>query len=146
MLCSAKLCIVMRRCITLHNKFNFYLRKEKLCAPLVGIAKERTNGKITAQSEKQKNMLRWGTSQGMGAFCSARPRKKRAKQAPLCGTNKQTERPSAEQPTCPLDGKPCDPECPDHFKDHPERGCVLTLAKEHGATVKPITPDGGDES
>ena len=57
--------------------------------------------------------------------------------------------------TCPLDGKPCDPECPDRFHDRPEGGCVLTLAQDLGAAVKPIndeyaviifTPEGGDAS
>ena len=34
---------------------------------------------------------------------------------------------------CPVDGRPCDPECPDRFMDLPEGGCVLTLEMDLGA-------------
>lgn len=38
-----------------------------------------------------------------------------------------------EQLICPLDGNPCEKECPDRYVDRPEGGCVLTTAQELGA-------------
>lgn len=46
------------------------------------------------------------------------------------------------QLTCPLDGKPCETDCPDRYKDQPEGGCVLTTAQELGAQI--IDFGGGD--
>ena len=40
-----------------------------------------------------------------------------------------------KQVTCPLDGKPCEPDCPDRYHDEPEGGCVLTTAQELGAKI-----------
>lgn len=40
-----------------------------------------------------------------------------------------------KQVTCPLDGKPCGPDCPDRYRDRPEGGCPLTTAREAGATI-----------
>ena len=34
---------------------------------------------------------------------------------------------------CPLDGSPCEKDCPDRYVDRPEGGCVLTTAQELGA-------------
>ena len=34
---------------------------------------------------------------------------------------------------CPLDGKPCEKDCPDRYIDHPGGGCFLTTAQELGA-------------
>lgn len=39
------------------------------------------------------------------------------------------------QLTCPLDGKPCEQDCPDRYIDQPEGGCYLTTAQELGATI-----------
>lgn len=36
---------------------------------------------------------------------------------------------------CPLDGKPCEPDCPDRYRDEPEGGCILTTAQELGAKI-----------
>lgn len=36
-----------------------------------------------------------------------------------------------EQLICPLDGNPCEKDCPDRYVDRP--GCVLTTAQEMGA-------------
>ena len=36
---------------------------------------------------------------------------------------------------CPLDGKPCETNCPDRYKDHPGGGCILTTAQELGAQI-----------
>ena len=41
---------------------------------------------------------------------------------------------------CPLDGKPCEEDCPDRYIDQP--GCVLTTAQELGANI--IDLGGGD--
>lgn len=46
------------------------------------------------------------------------------------------------QLTCPLDGKPCEADCPDRYHDQPEGGCILTTAQELGAQI--IYLDGGD--
>lgn len=43
-----------------------------------------------------------------------------------------------KQLRCPLDGKPCAADCPDHYKDQPEGGCILTTAQELGATILPL--------
>lgn len=54
---------------------------------------------------------------------------------------------------CPIDGKPCAPDCSDRFTDREEGGCILTLAKELGAKLLPLgnggfamifTPGGGE--
>lgn len=39
------------------------------------------------------------------------------------------------QLTCPLDGKPCEADCPDRYVDQPEGGCFLTTAQELGAQI-----------
>ena len=36
---------------------------------------------------------------------------------------------------CPLDNRPCEPDCPDRFKDTPDGGCILTKFWELGATL-----------
>lgn len=36
---------------------------------------------------------------------------------------------------CPVDRRPCDPECPDRHVDRPEGGCILTTAAEIGCSV-----------
>lgn len=36
---------------------------------------------------------------------------------------------------CPLDGKPCEKDCPDRYVDAPGGGCILTTAWEQGITV-----------
>ena len=33
---------------------------------------------------------------------------------------------------CPLDGKPCEKDCPDRYIDHPGGGCFLTTAQGWG--------------
>ena len=33
---------------------------------------------------------------------------------------------------CPLDGKPCEKDCPDRYIDHPGGGCFLTTAQGDG--------------
>lgn len=40
-----------------------------------------------------------------------------------------------EQLRCPLDGQPCEQDCPDRYKDQPEGGCLLTTARELGAKI-----------
>lgn len=35
---------------------------------------------------------------------------------------------------CPLDGKPCEKDCPDRFHDTPDGGCQLTLVQDMGAS------------
>ena len=35
----------------------------------------------------------------------------------------------------PLDGKPCERDCPDRYGDRPEGGCMLTTAQEQGAKI-----------
>ena len=39
------------------------------------------------------------------------------------------------QVICPLDGKPCEQDCPDRYIDQPEGGCILTTAMELGCSV-----------
>ena len=36
---------------------------------------------------------------------------------------------------CPLDGRPCEKDCPDRYHDRPEGGCFLTTAQEQGGKV-----------
>lgn len=36
---------------------------------------------------------------------------------------------------CPIDGRSCDPDCPDRYMDQPEGGCILTTALELGCKV-----------
>lgn len=31
---------------------------------------------------------------------------------------------------CPIDGKPCEKDCPDRFTDTPDGGCLLTLFQD----------------
>lgn len=40
-----------------------------------------------------------------------------------------------EQLICPLDGNPCEQDCPDRYIDHPGGGCILTTAQELGASL-----------
>lgn len=40
-----------------------------------------------------------------------------------------------KQLICPLDGKPCEADCPDRYQDRPEGGCMLTTAQELGAKI-----------
>lgn len=56
-----------------------------------------------------------------------------------------------KQLICPLDGKPCEQDCPDRYTDQPEGGCALTTAQELGANIidfgggrvgMVFTPDG----
>lgn len=47
-----------------------------------------------------------------------------------------------KQVNCPIDGKPCERDCPDRYIDHPGGGCVLTTAQELGAEL--INLGGGD--
>ena len=58
--------------------------------------------------------------------------------------------PKVQIVTCPVDGKPCDPECPDRFHDTPDGGCFLTVAMEHADAVlllegNSLTPIKEDE-
>lgn len=57
-----------------------------------------------------------------------------------------------KQLKCPLDGIPCQKDCPDRYKDRPEGGCDLTTAEEQGGKIIGIWgnnaaimffPDGG---
>ena len=43
---------------------------------------------------------------------------------------------------CPVDGRPCDPECPDRFTDRPEGGCILTMAADMGCKVFILDEEG----
>lgn len=40
-----------------------------------------------------------------------------------------------EQLICPLDGKPCERDCPDRYPERPEGGCLITTAMGLGSTV-----------
>ena len=40
-----------------------------------------------------------------------------------------------DQLICPLDGKPCEANCPDRYHDQPEGGCILTTAQELGFQI-----------
>lgn len=40
-----------------------------------------------------------------------------------------------KQRICPLDGKPCEQDCPDRYRDEPAGGCTLTTAVELGAKL-----------
>lgn len=40
-----------------------------------------------------------------------------------------------EQRICPIDGKPCEADCPDRYRDEPAGGCTLTTAVELGAKL-----------
>lgn len=40
-----------------------------------------------------------------------------------------------KQLVCPIDGKPCEKDCPDRYIDRAEGGCVLTTAREMGFNV-----------
>ena len=41
----------------------------------------------------------------------------------------KTTRPTT-QLLCPVDGKPCERDCPDRYRDRPEGGCFLTTFLE----------------
>lgn len=41
---------------------------------------------------------------------------------------------------CPVDGRPCAPDCPDRFYDRPDGGCLMTELQAHGASVLLISP------
>lgn len=43
---------------------------------------------------------------------------------------------------CPLDGRPCEKDCPDRYVDQPGGGCFLTTVQEMGFTL--INLGGGD--
>ena len=60
-----------------------------------------------------------------------------------------------DQLICPLDGWPCERDCPDRYVDQPEGGCILTTAQELGARIIYLgggnvgmlyTPEGGENS
>lgn len=36
---------------------------------------------------------------------------------------------------CPIDGKPCDPACPNRYIDQPGGGCVLSTVADMSDTV-----------
>ena len=36
---------------------------------------------------------------------------------------------------CPLDGQPCEKDCPDRYTDYPGGGCVLTTVQELGMKI-----------
>ena len=38
------------------------------------------------------------------------------------------------QVICPLDGKPCEQDCPDRYIDQPEGGCMRPALREWGNT------------
>lgn len=40
-----------------------------------------------------------------------------------------------KQLICPLDGKPCEADCPDRYRDEPEGDCMLTTAQELGGKI-----------
>lgn len=40
-----------------------------------------------------------------------------------------------KQIICPLDGKPCQADCPDRYTDTAEGGCLMTTAQEQGAQL-----------
>jgi hypothetical protein len=43
---------------------------------------------------------------------------------------------------CPIDGRPCEMDCPDRYLEQPGGGCALTTAQELGAKI--IDFGGGD--
>ena len=43
---------------------------------------------------------------------------------------------------CPIDGKPCEKDCPDRYVDAPRGGRILTDVKERGGKIIPL--GGGD--
>lgn len=47
--------------------------------------------------------------------------------------------------TCPLDGKPCEKDCPDRFHDTPDGGCLLTMVQDMGGNVITIEELGGGQ-
>ena len=46
------------------------------------------------------------------------------------------------QVICPLDGKPCEQDCPDRYIDQPEGGCILTTAMGLGCNVISLNDAG----
>lgn len=52
---------------------------------------------------------------------------------------------------CPIDGKPCEKDCPDRFTDTPDGGCLLTLFQDMELPVLYLDDQGarllsGDET
>lgn len=43
---------------------------------------------------------------------------------------------------CPIDGSPCEKDCPDRFVDTPDGGCTLTLVQDMGGQL--LFMDGND--
>lgn len=46
---------------------------------------------------------------------------------------------------CPLDGKPCEKDCPDRFHDTPDGGCLLTMVQDRGGNILTIEDLGGGQ-
>ena len=46
---------------------------------------------------------------------------------------------------CPLDGKPCEKDCPDRFYDTPDGGCLLTMVQDRGGNIMTIEDLGGGQ-
>lgn len=46
---------------------------------------------------------------------------------------------------CPLDGKPCEKDCPDRFHDTPDGGCFLTMVQDRGGNIMTIEDLGGGQ-
>ncbi len=47
---------------------------------------------------------------------------------------------------CPLDGRPCDPNCPDRYQDDPAGGCLTATLMEHSDAafiIKKTAPSAG---
>ena len=42
---------------------------------------------------------------------------------------------------CPLDGKPCEKDCPDRYTDQPKGGCFPTTASELGGKALPLSDE-----
>lgn len=63
-----------------------------------------------------------------------------ARQAKRASEFKEDE--SVKDVICPIDGRPCEKDCPDRYIDQPGGGCALTTAQELGA--KFIDFGGGD--
>lgn len=48
---------------------------------------------------------------------------------------------------CPLDGRPCDPDCPDRYQDDPAGGCLTATLMEYADAVfiiKKAAPSAGN--
>ncbi len=48
-----------------------------------------------------------------------------------------------KQLMCPLDGLPCEKDCPDRY-NQPEGGCILTTLTELGGSILTIVPAASD--